>query len=157
MKIKARFYVSVILIAALFVPTLIAVAAPSQGSDHFRLRADAGWVDSGFFVEAGQELTLTAHGQAITAPINVFDSGSVSGPDGQLAICPNYEGSPECAMNNAPFGALVGKIGADGTPFYIGSNLTFVADSSGNLYLAVNDLLPFYDDNHGNYMVFFNH
>lgn len=155
MKTKARFYVSLILIVVLFVPTLIAAAAPAQG--RFRLAADSGWVVSGFYVEAGDQVTLTAHGQAITAPINIFDSGSVSGPDGQLAICPNYEGSPDCAMNNASFGALVAKIGEDGTPFYIGSNLTFVADSTGDLYLAVNDLLPFYDDNHGNFMVFFSY
>jgi hypothetical protein len=49
---------------------------------------------------------------------------------------------------------LVGKIGEDGEPFLIGSNYTFTATTSGDLYLAVNDLLPYYDDNSGNYMVF---
>jgi hypothetical protein len=60
-------------------------------------------------------------------------------------------------MEYAPYGALVGKIGANGTPFLIGSSLTYTPGSSDELYLAVNDLLPYYADNYGNYMVFFSH
>jgi len=156
-KMKTRIYFSILLIAALLAPASIAVAAPSADSTHFRLEANAGWIDSGYFVEAGGQLRITAYGQAVTAPINVFGSGSVSGPDGQGNICPNYDGAPPCAMENAPYGALVGKIGADGTPFLIGSNFTLTADTAGDFYLAVNDLLPYYSDNYGNYIVFFNH
>lgn len=157
MKFKSRFNLSILLIASLFIPTWIASAAPASDVGHFRLPADAGWVDSGVAVLVDQPLTITAYGQAITAPINVFSAGTVSGPDGQLSICPNYVGAPACAMDNAPYGALVGKIGVNGTPFLIGSRLTFIPGSSDELYLAVNDLLPYYADNYGNYMVFFNH
>lgn len=152
---KSRLWFSILLISVLILPATLVSAAPAS-VDHFRLAAGAGWVDSGFSVETGQELTVTAYGQVVTARINVFDSGSVSGPDGQVSICPNYDGAPPCAMDFAPYGALVGKIGADGTPFLIGSNYTYTADSSGDLYLAVNDLLIYYGDNYGNYMVFFN-
>lgn len=151
-----RIYLSALLIAAFLTPTSIVYAAQTQEATHFRLSADSGWVDSGFFVEAGQELTISAHGQVLTARINIFGPGSVSGPNGQDAVCPNYEGAPPCAMENAPYGALVGKIGEDGEPFLIGSHYTFTAMTSDYLYLAVNDLLPYYEDNHGNYMVFFN-
>jgi hypothetical protein len=157
---QTRMYLSILLIAVLMAPTSLVYAAPSQQAAHFRLEADAGWAATGFFVEEGQEVTLTAHGRALTAPINLFGPGSISGPNGQVgqfAICPNFENSPPCAMEDAPFGALVGKIGEDGEPFFVGSDLTFTAATSGQIYLAVNDLLPFYDDNHGNYMVFFNH
>ena len=152
---KSRLLFSILLIAVLIVPATLVSAAPAS-VDHFRLAANAGWADSGFALQAGQQVTITAYGQAVTAPINVFGSGSVSGPDGQWNICPNFDNAPPCAMENAPYGALVGKIGADGTPFLIGSNYTFTADSSGELYLAVNDLLIYYGDNYGNYMVFFN-
>jgi glucose dehydrogenase len=157
MKTKVRFYLSILLITAVFFPTRFALAAPLSNTDSLRLHANAGWVDSSFVLQASQQITITAHGQAITAPINVFGSGSVSGPNGQWNICPNYDSAPPCAMDNAPYGALVGKIGANGTPFLIGSNDTFTAGSSGELYLAVNDLLLYYADNYGNYMVFFNH
>lgn len=154
---KTRIYFSILLIAAFLVPASAVYAAPSAVSTHFRLAANAGWVDSGYFVGAGEQLTITAFGQAVTARINQFGSGSVSGPDGQWNTCPNYVGAPPCAMENTPYGALVGKIGESGTPFLIGSNSTFTAETSGDLYLAVNDLLPYYADNYGNYTVFFNH
>ena len=157
---QTRIYLSILLIVVLIAPTSLVHAGPSQQAAHFRLAADAGWAATGFFVGEGQEITLTAHGRALTAPINFFGPGSISGPNGQaggFGLCPNNDPSPPCAMENAPFGALVGKIGEDGEPFFIGSELTHTATTSGELYLAVNDLLPFYDDNHGNYMVFFNH
>lgn len=152
---KTRLCFSILLIAALLASTSITSAAASQSVTQFRLSANAGWVDSGFSAQTGQSVTITAYGQVVTAPINVFGRGSVSGPDGQWNICPNYDGAPPCAMENAPFGALVGRIGVDGTPFLIGSNSTFTAEASGDLYLAVNDLLIYYGDNYGNYMVFF--
>jgi len=156
MKTKVRICLSTLIIAALFVPTSIVFAISPQAASHFRLQANAGWVDSGFAIEANQPITITAYGQAITAPVKIYSSGSVSGPDGQFSICPNFEGAPPCAMENAPYGALVGKIGVDGEPFLIGSNFEFTPASSGDLYLAVNDLLIYYSDNYGNYMVFFN-
>src|SRR5512147_2628449 len=105
MKIRTSMFVSVLFIAALFMPTSVAFATPLQNADHFRLPADAEWADSGFFVEAGQQLTITAYGQAVTARINIFGAGSVSGPDGQVAICPNFDDPPPCAMENTPYGA----------------------------------------------------
>jgi hypothetical protein len=156
---NTRVSLWILLIVALLMPTSMGYAAPTRQADHFRLEANAGWAATGFFVEEGQEVTITAHGRALTAPINFFGPGSISGPNGQVGVfglCPNTDPSPPCAMENAPCGALVGKIGEDGEPFFIGSDLTFTAATSGELYLAVNDLLPFYDDNRGNYMVFFN-
>jgi hypothetical protein len=82
MKTKSRFYFSLLLIASLLVPTWIVSAAPASDVSHFRLPADAGWVDSGFTVQAGEQITITAYGQAITAPIKVFSAGAVNGPDG---------------------------------------------------------------------------
>jgi len=155
MKIKTKLCLSILIIAALLIPTSMAYATSPQSASHFRLQANAGWVDSGVDVEANQQLTITAYGRAITAPINVYDSSTVSGPEGQINICPNYEGAPSCAMENAPYGALVGKIGVDGDPFYIGSYLIFTPTETGDLYLAVNDLLPYYADNYGNYTIFF--
>lgn len=156
---KTRISLSFLLIAALVVPTSIAFAALSQGAIHFRLPANAAWVNSGFSVEAGQEVSVSAYGEVITAPIKVFGHGSVSDPDGQVwnLGCGQYDGAPPpCAMNDAPYGALVGKVGPSGEPFLIGDVSSFTASTSGDLYLAVNDNLIYYSDNYGNFMVFFN-
>ena len=48
-------------------------------------------------------------------------------------------------------GALIGKIGVDGTWFLIGSMKTFVAPASGLLILAINDNAP--EDNEGSFQV----
>lgn len=160
MKNKFRMFVSLLLIATFLVPTLGVLAMPAQNALHFRLQAGSGWVDSGVSVQAGEQTTIKAFGQAITAPINEFGQGTVSGPNGQVwnLGCGQYDGAPPpCAMDDAPYGALVGKIGTDGPPFLLGANSTFTAETSGALYLAVNDNLIYYSDNYGNFMVFFDH
>jgi hypothetical protein len=58
MKTKTRIYLSILLIAVVAVPTSIVYAAYTQNTAHFRLEADAGWVDSGFDVQAGEKLPL---------------------------------------------------------------------------------------------------
>jgi hypothetical protein len=123
----------------------------------FILQADAGWVDSGFAVTADEPVSVTASGNSLTADLLQYP-GAISGPDGQdwNLGCGQYEGAPPpCAMNDAPYGALVGRIGEDGEPFLIGSDLTFTPATSGDLYLAVNDNIGYYDDNSGSYRIFF--
>ena len=124
-------------------------------SGNFTLPAKAGWMDSGIDVTAGTELTITAYGEAATADLNWYPN-SFSGPDGQDGLgCGDYEvAPPPCALDYGPYGALVGKIGNDGEPFFIGANFTFTPTVSGELYLAVNDNLGFYEDNSGAYGIF---
>jgi len=47
--------------------------------------------------------------------------------------------------------SLIGKIGANGTPFQVGDYLSFAAPSSGEFFLGVNDNYP--PDNTGNWTV----
>jgi hypothetical protein len=62
-------------------------------------------------------------------------------------------------MNGVGYGALVGKVGENGTPFYVGAGPGFsipgVSETGGRLYLAVNDLLvdAAIADNSGGYTV----
>jgi hypothetical protein len=155
MKTKIQFWLCSFMVVILLIPASASFAAPLQSETHFLFAANAGWVASGINVEAGVPVTLRVSGIAITAPLKNHWF-SRSGPDGQLAICPNYDGAPECAMNQQPYGATVAKIGADGTPFFVGSYLAFTPSTSGELFFAVNDLLPYYDDNEGYYIIFLN-
>ncbi len=152
MKQKTLLYAVMIALFLSVAPLSASLAQPAH--DQVRVPAGSGWVDSGFQLAAGQPVNLSAYGMAVTARINIWGTVSLSGPDGQTEICPNFDGAPACAMENAPFGALVGKIGEDGTPFLVGSNLSFTPGTSGELYLSVNDYLIYYSDNYGNYMVF---
>jgi hypothetical protein len=117
------------------------------------LQAYVEWADSGIYLNAGDTITIQAYGEATTADL-IVSPGSISGPDGQDGTCPGPGNMADCALNDAPYGALVGKIGEDGSPFLIGSHLTLEVEFSGDLYLAVNDNLGFYEDNEGEYLIY---
>jgi len=124
-----------------------------------RVPANVEWVSTGIYVEEGQTIFLVTHGTAITGPINQWGIGSKSGPDGQVwnLGCGQYEGAPPpCALDDAPYGALVGRVGPYGEPFLIGGSTSFTAPASGNLYLVVNDNLGFYYDNLSGFTVLIN-
>jgi hypothetical protein len=121
----------------------------AQADAPFRLPANMEWMDSGFDVTAGQSVTITAFGNALTGPLKDYPDAH-SNPDGQITNCSLIVPGHDCA----PYGALIGRIGVSGTPFLIGSSFTFTPSVSGDLYLAVNDNLFDYVDNHGNFIVF---
>jgi hypothetical protein len=93
------------------------------------------WIPSGITVTKGKALQITASGT-----VNIFNnaSGFSTGPTGT-----SVPSAPTCKTSGGEsflYGALLGKIGKNGTPFLIGSSfLTSSAASSGELYLIHND------------------
>ena len=123
-----------------------------------RVPSDVEWVSTGLFVEEGQTAHLTTEGVAITAPLASYP-GARSGPEGQVwnLGCGQYEGAPPpCALDDAPYGSLVARIGQYGQPFLIGGAAEVTWPASGSLYLAVNDNLGFYSDNLAGFTVLVN-
>ncbi len=114
--------------------------------------ADAGWVQTGVTVIAGETVDIVSVGVALTANRSQY-FGSISGPAGQPYIC--NPPPADCAINGVAFGALVGKVGTGGEPFLIGASSSFTAPASGLLYLAVNDYQIYLSDNNGGYLVLF--
>ena len=148
--------IALILVAALLGTSSFPVSAATEP---VRVPADVEWVSTGISVEKGQIIYLVANGLAITATPNIY-KGSKSGPEGQIQPwalgCGEYEGAPPpCALDHAPYGALVGRVGPSGEPFLIGGAPMFEAPASGFLYLVVNDNLGFYSDNLGGFTVLF--
>jgi hypothetical protein len=143
-------FVLALLLSSFFVKPVEAKAIP------VRVPADVEWVDTGIDVDDGETLNLKAKGMAITGPLNIYPD-AISGPGGQVTICPDVENPTNlvCAMEGKPFGALIGKIGEDGSSFYIGDALSIEAGESGRLYLAVNDYYDTYDDNQAGFTVIF--
>jgi hypothetical protein len=122
-----------------------------------RVPAGVEWVDTGITVVEGQEVYLETLGVAITAPLAWYP-GAKSGPDGQVwnLGCGQYDGAPPpCALDDAPYGALVGKVGLFGESFLIGGESSFIPTASGTLYLTVNDNLGSYWDNLAGFTVLF--
>ena len=121
---------------------------------------------TGIEVTAGEPLSVRTLGSVHTAPIPDFHvpgvSKSASGPAGQTwgALCGDVEATlpPEvleqtgpCAMDDAYFGQLIGRVGD--VVFAIGDTHTIVAPASGELELAANDLTLTYWDNNGTFVV----
>jgi hypothetical protein len=131
-------------------------AGSAERTDAIFVPAAAGWTDSGVVVGVGT--TVSATGQAITiAPVNpVVGQASQwqghSGPDGQPFACASFvdvTGAHPCLIEGAPYGALVGRVGAD--VFVIGSWVAI--GHAGELWLGVNDNQDFGIDNIAGYAV----
>jgi hypothetical protein len=100
--------------------------------------ARTAWTDSGVDVRPGQEIYFTATGEVRWGP------GRRDGAAGERGS-PRNQNRPMPERNAA---ALIGKIGENGDPFFIG-NLTEAirVRGGGRLYLGIND--DFLEDNTG--------
>lgn len=145
---------------------LIALAGMAFAATPLTILARAGWVATGIEVTAGQTIDLRSFGSVHTAPIPDFhvpgQFKSASGPAGQTDgdLCGDVtagfppellEQTGPCAVDEAYFGELIGRIGD--TTFAIGAADSFVAPASGELELAVNDLDLTYFDNTGAFTI----
>ena len=113
-------------------PLPSADAAPSTGGPEVTVPASVGWSDSGHDVARNDTMVFTA-----TGTID-FGVGMTAEPDGS----PNLAYTIYSLSTPVRPAALIGKIGADGAPFRIGSAATIVAPVAGRLYLGVNDKVP---------------
>jgi hypothetical protein len=96
------------------------------------------WLDSGITVEAGWGLRLKASGQVDLWPQQ--PGQYLCGPDGLAGaggvIIGGRVGRPMLAGQNNG-GALMGRIGDNGTPFHIGERKHLTSDQAGKLYLHI--------------------
>jgi PKD repeat protein len=103
------------------------------------------WQATGVTVQAGESVTLDAVGQTWT------NGGRAWTAAGDAAdVLTQGENAP---MGNAPRMALVGRIGASGTPFVVGTTRQVTASATGPLYLAPNDYWYLLWDNAGSLSV----
>lgn len=115
------------------------------------------WTKTSVHVTAGQPVTLTAsgeiqlghddeclchQGERQIAPIGTYFFGT----DAEQKNFP----LPTAGKGPTPAFSLIGRIG-DGKPFYIGKSKSFVAESTGVLWLGVNDYNP--NKNGGEFLV----
>lgn len=83
-------------------------------------------------VKKGDTLSLTASG--------TWNLGlGPMGPDGKEDWCECTISEPSGDGFRGPLGAVIGRIGIQGTPFLIGSQHKVIADGDGILYLSSNE------------------
>jgi len=86
------------------------------------------WQSTGLKLNAGDRFTITARGDWSYSPVV-----GPTGPEGGLPA-PTYYPLPYVSG-----GALIGKVGENGAPFYAGWRATGSAAEAGVLYLRIND------------------
>jgi len=91
------------------------------------------FLDTGVVIGPKSRIEATAQGYV---RLSFAIDGWASDPDGLKVPGPNYKTN---LVDGFPFGALVGKVGATGPRFIVGSRLDKSGLGEGRLYLAVND------------------
>lgn len=102
------------------------------------VQARTAWTDTGVDVRSGQEIFFSASGEVRWGP------GRRDGAGGERNS-PFNQGRPMPDRNAA---ALIGKIGANGDPFFIGGSTQAIrVRGAGRLFLGIND--DYLQDNSG--------
>jgi len=94
---------------------------------------------TGMHVAAGTQLTFTASGTFQWAPSPCVNCTTT--PSGDPWSTCSYRQPPAYPAPGLPCWSLIGKIGASGTPFEVGTSLDYTVPTgvSGELYVGVND------------------
>lgn len=95
------------------------------------------WQSSGVFLDNGAHVTVKASGKWSPAPLLLQWSGAEGS---------SFFGSEIPYITG---GALMARLGHDGTPFEVGVRKTFQANDYGMLYFAMNDAFDWLYDNEG--------
>ncbi len=94
-----------------------------------RVFAYRDWQSVGVRVQDGDRLYIQASGTWLYTP------DEYHGPEGSSRYrAPNFYPLP-----HVPGGALIGRIGEDGRPFYVGRGGDWPVNRSGKLYLRIDD------------------
>eukprot|EP00913_Durusdinium_trenchii_P008862 g8328.t1 len=106
--------------------------------------ANRSWTDTGVDVTAGEAITVTAGGTVtVTKSTGRKKNGLHEiGPEGTYLYSDDVIGElfplPSAAGGPAPPFCLIGRID-DGPAFFVGPHKSWTAESSGRLYLGIND------------------
>jgi hypothetical protein len=101
------------------------------------------WTATGITVKKDQTLSFNVNGEVQLSG----DANDVATPFGSKS----GRKAPNAPLPNVLAGALIGRIGANGQPFAIGSGVTIKMPADGQLFLGVND--DGFDDNRGEFRV----
>ena len=135
MRIRRISLLAVLAIGALlaFGGLVVSAAWEPQSQESLlvnRVYAYRGWQSTGVQLHKGDRYTLRADGIWMYSPY-----AGPNGPEGHRRyLAPNFYPLP-----NVGGGALIGRIGEEGQPFYVGRGRSGQVDRDGLLYLRIDD------------------
>lgn len=111
--------------------SLVSFSILSYAQTTIFLNTSDNWFDTEYDCVANDEIRFIAFGAHADNPDN---DNWIYGPGGSINLA-----SGSVPVEGIPDNALIGKIGTNGESFYIGSGGKFNPESSGRLYIKVND------------------
>ncbi|MEO7192355.1 MAG: hypothetical protein ABI051_14980 [Vicinamibacterales bacterium] len=118
-------------------------AAANSSQEVVTVRGNVPWMDTGITVRTGESIRFTTTGRVFFSAAN--DAAAEADGNGNFR-------NKDFPVADVPAGALIGKIGANGPAFPIGSAPELLRmGNPGRLYLGVNDTI--FDDNSGAFRV----
>ena len=114
---------------------------PTPTEKELVLKGTDDWLDTGIDLKPGDQLVITAIGKwKNDGKPETFEVTA----DGFSTYT-----NPAAIMPETNFASLIGRLGEDGSPFFVGSNYDQSNTGSGRLFLRMNDIVGFFDDNVG--------
>ena len=122
--------------------------SPEADGNAVAVPGSVGWVDAGIQVHAGEPLSITATGRVVVRQSDRWGQtfeATVS-PEGTFLVHDGIQDQrfplPSGNHGPAPCFCLMGRIGENGQPFFVGKSKSWQASESGRLQLAINDFDP---------------
>jgi arylsulfatase A-like enzyme len=129
--------------AALLLCLSMVTNADEPIRSRFTVPANAPLTSTGLKVVMGQPLTVWAKGTYEVRPANKDRDAIQVRPRGTFHFESSVVGKPfplpAAGTGPAACYCLIGRIGENGTPFYVGEKHSVVAQSTGELFLGIND------------------
>lgn len=118
-----------------FTPTVTPTFTPVPYTTETTVDARGGWLDTGVYVEPGDEVTVESIGGSWTIYGYGSSYGNV-GAEGYDSVDPYFY--ERCAICCSRVGSLIARVG-DESPFEVGGGLTWIVGRSGTIILSIND------------------
>jgi hypothetical protein len=109
-----------------------------DASGNITISGQQAWTATGLTLRRNETVSTTTSGELKFGPGTANPHGST-------------DKNPANPMPSVGTGALIGRIGPNGQPFFIGVNGRFQAPAAGELFLGIND--SHFGDNEGSYQV----
>ena len=107
-----------------------------------------GWTDTGIEVTEGEPISITASGRVVVRQSDRWGQKfeATVNPEGTFLVHDGIQDQnfplPSGNHGPAPCFCLIGRIGENGKPFFVGKSKSWPASTNGRLQLAVNDFDP---------------
>ncbi len=116
---------------------------PGQSKDNFgtkviNINVNQPWTATGVICSIGDTMYITLSGLFSSA---TDDPNAWRGPDGN-----GWSSNSSYPVPAASVNSVIGKVGANGTGFPVGSYVIYPADAAGELFLGINDVINFSDN-----------